>query len=115
MNKNLQDIDHLFFRGLKDYEEDPPESTWEKIDNELNRKDAENYKTKYKSLRRTLSSIILMCICFFLGDVLRFALYNSAQKEAGNIISLKRNISELSNHCVIPSANVQDDKGLERS
>ena len=43
MNKNLQDIDHLFLRVLKDYKEDPPENIWQQIDNDLNRIDAVSY------------------------------------------------------------------------
>src|SRR3954453_19598094 len=98
MNKNLQDIDRLFVKTLKDYKEDPPENVWEQIDNDLNRKDAQNYKTKYKSLRRTLSCIILMCMFFFLGDVLQFALYNSTRNERGNIPSLSKNVTATHDH-----------------
>ena len=52
MNKNLQNIDHLFLTMLKDYKEDPPGNIWEQIDNDLNRKDAENYKTKCNACGR---------------------------------------------------------------
>src|SRR2546421_1594269 len=93
MNKNLQDIDSLFNQSIKDYEEEPPEHIWEEIENDLNRKDSENYKTKYRSLRRILSCVILMCVCFFLSDVLQFALHNSGRNEPGNIPSSNKNIS----------------------
>jgi hypothetical protein len=115
MIKNLQNIDRLFLRVLKDYKEDPPENTWQQIDNDLNRKDAENYKAKYKSQRRTLSCIILMCMFFFLGDVLQFVLYNSARNEIGNILSSKKNISGVNDRNITTPKHSQDNKGLKEN
>jgi hypothetical protein len=113
MNKNLQDIDHLFLRVLKDYKEDPPENIWQQIDNDLNRKDAENYKTKYKSLRRTLSCVILMCMFFLLGDVLQFAFYNSPGNERGNIPSSNKNTLRTIDHNITTIEPLQDNEGLK--
>jgi hypothetical protein len=115
MNENLQDIDNLFLRVLKDYKEDPPENVWQEIDNDLNRKDAENYKTKYKSLRRTLSCIILICMCFFLGDVLQFALYNSARNEPSSIPSLNKNTSEVNDRNITTPKHSRDNKDLKEN
>ena len=112
MNKNLQDIDHLFLRVLKDYEEEPPENIWQQIDNDLNRKDAENYKTKYKSLRRTLSCMILISMFFFVGDVLQFAL-RSAGNEGSNIPSSNKKVSGANHSITATLKQSQDNKDLE--
>ncbi len=52
MNKNLQNIDKLFIQFLENYKEEPPENAWNAIENELNRRDAIIYKSKYTLLRR---------------------------------------------------------------
>lgn len=72
MKKNLQDIDKLFTQFLKDYTEEPPTGMWQQIENDLNRKDAEKYRTKYGSLKETVTCILLTCICLLLSDALQF-------------------------------------------
>ncbi|HEY6976455.1 MAG TPA: hypothetical protein VH396_09195 [Chitinophagaceae bacterium] len=111
MNKNLQDIDHLFLWGLKDYKEDPPENTWQQIDNDLNRKDAENYKAKYRSLCRTLSCLILVCMFFFLGDVLQFAFHFSG-RNGSSIPSSNKSISKTGERSITTLKQQQANKSL---
>src|SRR5438552_925795 len=91
MNKNLQDIDKLITKALKDYKEDPPENMWEQIENDLNRKDVETYKTKYKSLQRTLNCIILIFACLLLSGVLQFIMTTPQKNELNNTLYLTKN------------------------
>src|SRR5437868_5532858 len=92
MNRNLHDIDNLFTQFLKDHKEAPPQNLWQQIENDLNRKDAEKYKTKYKSLKRIFISVILTCICLLLGDVLQLNMGN-VRNEVCDLTSLhKKNL-----------------------
>lgn len=77
MNKNLQDIDKLFTQFLKDYIEEPPPYMWQQIENDLNKKDAEKYKTKYGSLKKTVTCIIFTCAFLLLSDALQFLKHNN--------------------------------------
>lgn len=98
MNKNLHDIDKLFLQSLKDHVEEPSENTWQAIENELNRKDAALYKSKYTSLRRILICGALMCIFLLISYVLQFDLHNFSKKQTENVSPSNKNLPETKNN-----------------
>lgn|GEM_PF-5174215 len=81
MNKNLQDIDKIFTQFLKDYTEEPPPDMWQQIENDLNRRDAEMYKSKYGSLKKTVTCIVLTCACLLLSGALQFFKHNNDETQ----------------------------------
>jgi hypothetical protein len=90
MIKNLQDIDRLFIEFLDNYKEEPPENIWQEIENDLNRKDTEKYKTKYRSLRKTFICMMLICASLLAGDVLQLNINNSVRNEVNSISSINK-------------------------
>jgi len=60
MNKNLQEIDQLFIQFLENHKEEPGEKIWMAIENDLNRVDAEKFKTKYTSMRKISVCLTLL-------------------------------------------------------
>jgi hypothetical protein len=108
MNKNLHNIDKLFSRVLKDHKENPPKNIWGQIENDLNRKDAEMYKAKYRSLQRTLHCIILICTCLLLSAVLQFVPTGSAKTELDNRVYSKDNLDTINNDLTKKSNSISN-------
>src|SRR5665213_1859181 len=51
MDKNLHDIEDLFRRGIEDNEEIPPENTWDRIDEILDKDKVVSIHKKYGRLK----------------------------------------------------------------
>lgn len=97
MNKNLQDIDRLFIQFLENHKEEPPKNGWQAIENELNRIDAQKYKTRYNFLRTTLICIVLTGSFLLLSYVLQLSVPNLLKKEVNAVNSNKSEINTASN------------------
>ena len=87
MNKNLRDIDDLFARSLSRYQEMPPAETWQVIEMELNRQEAEKYKNKYFRFKRFVLSAALTLTALFIGYLLPSGLQMKVQDKGNEIAS----------------------------
>ena len=67
MDKNLQNIEDLFRKGLEDNEEIPPESTWDHIDKILDRDKIISINKKNSLLKRLVFLLIflLAALCIY--------------------------------------------------
>src|SRR3954469_16618464 len=96
MKKNLQDIDFIFNQSLKDYEEEPPEYTWQEIENHLNRKDAEQYRARYQSLQKTFICAMFVCASLVAGDIIQFSINNPVRYKVDKFSSVdKKNLKKI--------------------
>ena len=69
MNKDLHDIDDIFNEAGQRYEDEPSAAVWDKINADLDRKDAEKYKRRFIGWKR-----IAIILLFLLSG---FVLYES--------------------------------------
>jgi hypothetical protein len=115
MKRNLQDIDNLFTDVLKDHLEDPPENTWQQIENDLNRRDAEKYKAKYYSLRRTLNVAALIFACLILSDALQFVASNQEKKGLSYLDYFANNRSHNDKSDVVTAINSVNDRNSKEN
>jgi hypothetical protein len=92
MKKNLQKIDHIFFRALNKHNEEPEENVWSAIENDLNRIDAEKYKARYTSLRKAFVLTIVTASCLVITEVSRFTIYDHAKNDMGNKVTPNKNV-----------------------
>ena len=59
MNENLHDTDDLYKNAYRQFEEEPSADVWEKINADLDKKDAESYKKSAIGWKR-LSLLLLL-------------------------------------------------------
>jgi len=98
MKKNLQKIDHIFFKALDNYGEEPDEKIWSWIENDLNRKDLEIYKARYRFVRRSIVIAILTTACLFVTEIVQLINpYYGAKNEITNLSPSKKRILEMVN------------------
>jgi hypothetical protein len=77
MDKNLQNIEDLFRKGLKDKEEMPPPEVWEAIDKKLGNDNFVRIKYKYNQLKKaTIFLAILLS-----GFIIYFLIYRHNNHE----------------------------------
>ncbi len=60
MDKNLQNIEDLFKKGLEGNEESPSEEVWDSIDQSLEKANSLKFKKKYYSLKRATAILVVM-------------------------------------------------------
>ncbi|MBS1655085.1 MAG: hypothetical protein JSU05_09580, partial [Bacteroidetes bacterium] len=65
MSEPLHDIDKLFADNIESYSEKPPADVWDKIDAGLDKKSADIFRKKYRSLRKVAAILLFL----FLGAV----------------------------------------------
>lgn len=68
MDKNLQNIDDVFNRAQRGYEDEPSPAVWEKLNAALDKEDAEDYKRGFISWRRIAILLILLLSGFILYE-----------------------------------------------
>jgi len=68
MNKDLHDIDDLFRSGLDTYEVTPSAGVKERLDAELDKKDAESYKKRLIGWKRTALLLLLLLTGFIIYE-----------------------------------------------
>lgn len=78
MSEDLHDIDDLFRDGLNGHMEDLPPGVWEAVSNDLDKKQASYYKSKYITLKR--AALFLTFLCFLGSTYFAFEVWNSKQK-----------------------------------
>ncbi|MEP6512738.1 MAG: outer membrane beta-barrel protein [Parafilimonas sp.] len=96
MNEDLHKMDRLFIQLLENYKEEPPENSWQAIENELNKRDAEKYKAKYTFLRRTFICLMLTCACLLISYVLQRNLSDSVIEKVASTKNLPQRINDNS-------------------
>ena len=84
MNDDLHDIDRLFRDGIEGHEENVPSSVWEAVNNDLDKKQASYYKSKYDRLKRAAALLLLLCV---LGGV--YIIYENSLHKKGQAVAQK--------------------------
>ncbi|MDP4284389.1 MAG: outer membrane beta-barrel protein [Bacteroidota bacterium] len=69
MNKNLQNIEDLFYSALNDIEEVPSQNFWESVDEQLNQNKIISIKKDYTNLKRIALMLLLLLISFSLFEI----------------------------------------------
>jgi len=65
MKNPMYNIDDLFYKGLREHSEYPPENTWNNIEAELDKDVAASYKRKYKIVKRNAVIYLLWFLDLF--------------------------------------------------
>jgi hypothetical protein len=76
MDKNLQNIEDLFKKGLEGNEESPSEEVWNAIDQSLEKANSLKFKRKYYSLKRATAVLIVILALLSI-----YVLKNQSQKQ----------------------------------
>ena len=76
MDKNLQNIEDLFKKGLEGNEESPSENVWDKIDQSLEKENSLKFRKKYYSLKRATAILIVVLALLSI-----YVLRNESQKQ----------------------------------
>ncbi len=76
MDKNLQNIEDLFKKGLEGNEESPSEEVWNAIDQSLEKANSLKFRKKYYSLKRATAILIVMLALLSI-----YILRNESQKQ----------------------------------
>lgn len=116
MSEDLHDIDHLFRDGIEGHEADVPPSVWQAVSNDLDKKQASYYKSKYYRLKRAAVLLLLLC---FLGGV--YLLYNrvgekknSPRKDSSETVSSTNSSTERKDEQPSkPNRKLGDDASTE--
>ena len=69
MDKNLQDIEDLFYSSLNDIEEAPSQNYWEAMDREFDKHKIISIKKDYINLKRISLMLLLLLISFSLFEI----------------------------------------------
>lgn len=69
MNKNLQNIEDLFYSALNDLEEAPSQNYWEAMDRELDKQKVISIKKGYTYLKKIALMLLLLLISFSLFEI----------------------------------------------
>lgn len=69
MNKHLHDIDHYFKTALEEQKTIPSPWVWEKLDADLSKKEAKDFKKRYGNLKRIAAVLLLMFLSLLLYQV----------------------------------------------
>ena len=77
MDKNLQNIEDLFKKGLGRNEESPSEKVWNQMEQSLEKENSLKFRKKYDSLKRA-TALLLVLVALLSIYVLR----NESQKTA---------------------------------
>ena len=76
MDKNLQNIEDLFKKGLEGNEESPSENVWNNIDQSLEKENSLKFRKKYYSLKRATAILIVVLALLSI-----YVLRNESQKQ----------------------------------
>jgi len=68
MDKNLQNIDDLFSKAYKSFEDQPSPAVWEKLNAALDKEDAEKYRRRFKSWKRIAVILLLLLSVFVIYE-----------------------------------------------
>lgn len=68
MNKDLHDMDDIFKAAHQQYEDEPSSGVWDKINADLDRKDAEKYKRRFIGWKRVAVILLLLLSGFVLYE-----------------------------------------------
>lgn len=79
MDKNLQNIEDLFKKGLEGNEESPSEEVWNAIDQSLEKANSLKFRKKYYTLKRATAILIVMLALLSI-----YILRNDSQKQPGS-------------------------------
>lgn len=101
MDKNLQNIEDLFKKGLEENEEVPSPEVWNRIDNHLDKEDTIKIKKKYRSLKNAAFLLI-----FLLVGLTTYIWINNSGKE---IKSSLKNESAVKNNQGIENEKTKTD------
>jgi len=80
MDKNLQNIEDLFKKGLEGNEETPSENVWNNIDQSLEKENSLKFRKKYYSLK-TATAILVMVVALLSIYILRNELQKQTEKQ----------------------------------
>lgn len=69
MNENLHDIDNYFRTALEEESIDPSHSVWERLDADLSKNEAKEYKRKYSNLKKLAAVFLFMLLSLVLYEV----------------------------------------------
>jgi hypothetical protein len=98
MNKDLHNIDQVFNATYREFEDDPSSAVWQKINEGLDKKEAESYKRRFIGWKRT--SILLLLL------LTGFVLYESGILKQGSEAANKNNgIQKLNPFVKSPESN----------
>lgn len=81
MTDDLHDIDDLFRDGLEGHEEEVPQSVWQGVSNDLDKRQASFYKRKYFRLRRI--ALAFLFLFFISAGYFIFETLNEKRKTSG--------------------------------
>lgn len=87
MDKNLHDIDDIFNKVYQQYEDEPSEGVWEKLNAGLDKEDARKYKKRFIGWKR--AAILLL---FLLSGIILYESRLMLKSNGGKSISGKNNI-----------------------
>ncbi len=79
MDKNLQNIEDLFKKGLEGNEESPSEEVWNTIDQSLEKDNSLKFKKKYYSLKRATAILVVVLALLSI-----YVLRNESRKKGEN-------------------------------
>ncbi|MBI1781570.1 MAG: hypothetical protein HYR66_09405, partial [Sphingobacteriales bacterium] len=68
MDKNLQNIDDVFNSAYNSFEEEPSDSTWEKLNAALDKEDAEKYKRRFIGWKRIAALLFFLLASFMIYE-----------------------------------------------
>ncbi len=96
MNKDLHHIDDIFNSAQQQFEEDPSDEVWEKINAHLEKKDAASYKKRFILWKRTAILLLLLLTGFVLYEsgILKQETGSASQNNTNQKINPSFNSSE---------------------
>ena len=91
MDKNLQNIEDLFKKGLEGNEESPSENVWNNIDQSLEKENSLKFRKKYYSLKRA-TAILLVVLALLSIYVLKNESQKQIEKQKNENVAKEDNI-----------------------
>ncbi|HUZ61915.1 MAG TPA: outer membrane beta-barrel protein [Hanamia sp.] len=99
MDKNLHDMDDIFNRAYKDFEDEPSDDSWNNLQADLDRRDAEKYRRKFIVWK---SAAILLLIV--LSGIIVYKSFNKSIPRNGktkNLTFEKKDTGNIQNTTIV--------------
>ncbi|MDE3142764.1 MAG: outer membrane beta-barrel protein [Bacteroidota bacterium] len=87
MDKNIHDIDNIFHKAYQQFEDEPSESVWEKLNAQLDKEDAGKYKKRFIGWKR--AAILLL---FLLSGIVLYESQSILKKNGAEGFNAKNKI-----------------------